>query len=175
MISLEEAITLARKAHEDQWRKPKFATEKQYTSNRVNKLSVGNYILEDGNNLFAQNDIWYIREPYITHPLAVMNMMTTEEEKIVAVLHDVLEDTNLTYQHLLDNDFGELSDTARNALKLLTKHKEQSYELYIFNISCCRFARKIKLADIFHNMSDNPSEQAKQKYLKAIPILLQNL
>ena len=110
--------------------------------------------------------------PYSTHPIAVAEMMTTDEEKVIAVLHDVIEDTSMTYERLLDLGLSELSDRARNALKLLTRQPGQSYELYIFNISCCSFARKIKIGDMMHNMSCNPSEKTKTKYMKTLPVLL---
>lgn len=187
MITLQQAIDLATKAHEGQWRNPinERISNKEYWENGIhnwldsfdNAKFNSTKILENGlkvNWCYTSRTLSK-QHPYITHPLAVMDMMSTEEEKIVAVLHDVLENTSMTYQYLYDKCLYSVSDTARNALKLLAKTSEQSYELYIFNISCCRIARKIKLADILHNLSDSPSEHTKQNYLKAIPILLRNI
>jgi (p)ppGpp synthase/HD superfamily hydrolase len=110
--------------------------------------------------------------PYHTHPIAVSQLLTTDDEKIVALLHDVLEDT-----HYDDKRLALLGVPTHliNSIQWLTKIKGESYEDYLRNLSCCGIATKIKLADMFHNMSDNPSIKQKEKYLKAIPILLNSL
>ena len=146
---------------------------------------------------------WRESKPYITHPLAVMEMMDTEEEKIIAVLHDVLEDTEWSIQvgakeveYLKSKSYYRIAlmkvidkklETEREiqgyninqviykALKLLTKTKNQNYEKYIRDISKNKLATKVKLADIVCNLADKPSEHAKQKYLKALPILLKGI
>ena len=109
-------------------------------------------------------------------------MMKTEKEKIVAVLHNAIKDTKAE----LFTEYGKcyflfneiqyrINIFEHEALQSLTKFKNESYTNYIKQISQNKLATKVKLADMFHNMSDNPSEHAKQKYLKAIPILLQNI
>lgn len=65
--------------------------------------------------------------PYILHPIAVMNRVETIEEKIVAVLHDVIEDSEVTLNHLRDYGFSE---EIIDAVSKLTK-EEDSYEEFI--------------------------------------------
>ncbi len=158
MINLQQAINLATKAHKGQWRKPTIAKP--------------HYILESGDEIYKQEMVLFIRKPYITHPLAVMDMMSTEEEKIIAVLHDVLKDTDITTAYLKHQ--GVPSHLINN-LEWLTPIKGEPYEDYIKNISNYSLVTKVKIADITCNLLDNPSEHTKQKYLKAIPILLQNI
>lgn len=88
--------------------------------------------------------------PYILHPLRVMINMETIEEKIVAVLHDVIEDSNKSIQSLRDSDFPEEILTA---LSLLTKQENQDYEDYIFSIKKNELATKVKIADLLDNMN----------------------
>jgi (p)ppGpp synthase/HD superfamily hydrolase len=110
--------------------------------------------------------------PYSSHPIAVAEMMDTEEEKVVALLHDVIEDTDYTYNKLYDLLLHDCSDRLRNALKLITKQDHQDYSVYMFNIGCCSLARKVKIADMFHNISDNPTLKQKEKYFSALKQLL---
>ncbi len=171
----EQAKQICIEAHKGQWRRGVVVNDLLYSTviTQPEVYDAGHTILKDSNRLYydSTNDVWKVSEPYHTHPIAVADMMTTDEEKIVAYLHDVLEDTDYTYERLLDLGLETCSDTARNALKLLTKQPGQSYDLYIFNISCCRMARKIKIADIFHNIQTAGDKQ-KAKYMKAIPVLL---
>lgn len=165
MITLQQAIDLATEAHKGQWR---FAYQKGINNINEYKNKNPSFRVEP---TFLIN-IYNIYEPYITHSLAVMEMMSTEEEKIIAVLHDVLEDTDITTAYLKHQGVpSHLIDS----LEWLTPIKEESYEDYIKNITENKLATKVQLANMFHNLSDNPSEHTKQKYLKAIPILLQNI
>ena len=68
-------------------------------------------------------------KPYILHPLRVMNAVNTIEEKIVAVLHDTVEDTDLTLYELEDT-FG-FPHNIVEAVGLLTKIKGDPYKGYI--------------------------------------------
>ena len=61
--------------------------------------------------------------PYIFHPMHLAEQMDTEEECIVAILHDVVEDTDITFQQLEK----EFSDTIIESLKLLTRENEIDY------------------------------------------------
>ena len=135
----------------------------------------------------------FIAKPYINHPLAVMNMMTTEEEKIVAVLHDVFEKCpGYALGKVMDDSAHwikirstmtdiQISERMFWMLSALSKDKHISYENYImYLISSCmevnnKVPIKVKLADIIHNLSGSPSEHARQKYMKAIPLLLNSL
>lgn len=88
--------------------------------------------------------------PYILHPLRVMLTMETTEEKIVAVLHDVIEDSGFTIQQLKQNGF---SKKVLDAVSLLTKKENQSYQDYISVIKKNPLAVKVKLADLKDNMN----------------------
>ena len=86
--------------------------------------------------------------PYINHPLTVASLVDTEEEKIVALLHDTIEDTNITEQDLLNYGF---SNKIVEAVKLLTHNKNVPYMDYIAKIKDNELARKVKIADLTHN------------------------
>lgn len=87
--------------------------------------------------------------PYILHPLRVMQNMDTESEMIVAVLHDVLEDTEITADDLRNNSFSE---EILDAVQMLTKQEGEEYQEFIERIKQNPIARKVKLADIEDNM-----------------------
>ena len=89
-------------------------------------------------------------KPYILHPLRLMMQMETAEEMITAVLHDVVEDTALTLEDLRQQGFPE---GVLEALSLLTHDTAStSYEEYVAAIKPNPLARKVKLADLAHNM-----------------------
>lgn len=90
-------------------------------------------------------------EPYILHPLFVMERMDTIEEKIVAVLHDVIEDTSVTIESLCNENSG-LTEIQKEALILLTHEKGIPYMDYIYKLASNPIARKVKIADLIHNM-----------------------
>ena len=177
----EQAKAICIEAHKGQWRSPTDiqAKDESYILEELKNVSLRYHeqtcLLSDGRQVIKLNGITYIQEPFSSHPIAVADMMTTDEEKVIAYLHDVIEDTNITYNELYKLGLNECDDDILNALKLLTKQPQQEYSLYIFNISCCRLARKVKIADMFHNLSTTPSEKQKAKYLKYMPILLNNL
>ena len=88
-------------------------------------------------------------DPYILHPLKVMSAMSSEEEKMAAVLHDVLEDTALTMETLRKEGFSE---EVIQAVDCLTRKKHESYEDFIERIRLNPIARKVKIADLEDNM-----------------------
>lgn len=91
-------------------------------------------------------------KPYILHCLAVMMKMDTDTERIIAVLHDIVEDTNVKFIDLI-RDLG-LTEEIVSAVECLTKQAWQKdyFEDYIKLIKKNPIARKIKLADLIHNM-----------------------
>lgn len=112
--------------------------------------------------------------PYILHPIHLAEQMDTEEECIVALLHDVVEDTEVTFKELEK----EFSKTIIDALKLLTHDKETDYFEYIEKIKSNPLAKKVKLADLKHNSDETRLEKITEKditrnkkYVKAIKIL----
>lgn len=119
-------------------------------------------------------------KPYITHPIAVADMMTTDDEKVVAYLHDVVEDTDARLLTVGNQPYIKfqgvnypITEEIRFALNRLIK--DFSYIDYIKDVTTSKLATKVKIADMFHNMSDNPSEKQKQKYLEGITYLLSTL
>jgi (p)ppGpp synthase/HD superfamily hydrolase len=91
-------------------------------------------------------------QPYILHPLRLMMRMETEAERMVAVLHDVVEDTSITFDELRAQGFS--SDVIA-ALDCLTRRKavNETYEQFIERIAPNPLARKVKLADLEDNMN----------------------
>ena len=90
-------------------------------------------------------------EAYIRHPLRVMQQMTTDRERVVAVLHDVVEDTGWTR----DEIEAEFDSTIREAVDALTKRDEkgETYKEFIERAAQNELARTVKIADIEDNMN----------------------
>ncbi|MEG2656825.1 MAG: hypothetical protein RR891_11715 [Clostridium sp.] len=88
-------------------------------------------------------------QPYILHPLHVMMKMKTEEEKIVGVLHDVVEDTSYTLETLENHGF---SCEVIEAIDCLTKRNNEDYSNYIDRIASNPIATNVKIQDLEHNM-----------------------
>lgn len=89
-------------------------------------------------------------QPYILHPLTLMLQMRTDEERIVAVLHDVVEDSAVTLDDLARAGFGA---AVLEALALLTHDTAATaYDDYIAALAGNPLARAVKLADLAHNM-----------------------
>ena len=86
--------------------------------------------------------------PYITHPEFVASRVSTNEEKIVAWLHDVLEDTDFNREEL-QRIFG---DEIMKALDCVTHRKDESWDDYIERVSTNQIAIRVKMADLTHNM-----------------------
>lgn len=98
--------------------------------------------------------------PYILHPMAVADMFQPNEleERIVAVLHDVLEDTTMTVRWLLAAGIG-----ARycEAIESITKRKGELLASYYLRVRRDSLALRVKYRDIEHNLS-----RRRQKYLR---------
>ena len=117
---------------------------------------------------------------YIGHPLRVMEMGETEEQKIVGVLHDVVEDSHWTFEMLEEEGF---SDEIIDALKCVTKpFEDEDYDHFIDRISGNRLAVKVKLNDLADNLDlsrlADPGDKdivRSQKYLRARDRLLERL
>lgn len=84
---------------------------------------------------------------YILHPTAVAAMVHTDDEKTVAWLHDVVEDTEITLKDLLPL-FGIRITMAVDAI---TKRKGESRKEYLIRVKCNKIAKKVKIADLIHN------------------------
>ena len=113
--------------------------------------------------------------PYVFHPFHLAEQMTDENTTTVALLHDVVEDTNLTFEDLGNMGFPE---QVIDALKLLTHDDRVEYMDYVANIKSNPIAVAVKLADLRHNSDttrlDSVDEKALkrvEKYAKAIKLL----
>ena len=113
--------------------------------------------------------------PYSFHPLHLAEQMDDENDTVVALLHDVVEDTNYTLEDLKEMGF---SKEVLDAIALLTHDKAVPYEEYVSNLKVNAIARKVKLADLRHN-SDltrlgkvaEKDLKRNEKYKRAIRIL----
>lgn len=85
---------------------------------------------------------------YINHPLALYNMCDTEEERVVALLHDVVEDTEITISDL--SIF--FSPKIIEAIKVISHDKMYDKKAYMEGIKANPLARKVKILDLKHNM-----------------------
>ena len=118
--------------------------------------------------------------PYVHHPLHLADQMDDEASTIVALLHDVVEDTQYTFNDLAQMGFG---DEVLAALRLLTHDDSVPYLDYVREIAKNPLATKVKLADLAHNsdltrLNHEPTEtdlERVRKYQKAREILQSNL
>lgn len=116
-------------------------------------------------------------QPYIGHPLRVMSMGITDEEKIVGVLHDVVEDSDWTFERLAAEGF---SSEVIEALRCLTKLSEnEPYDKLIQRVKANPLATKVKINDLTDNMDirrlayiSEKDVKRLRKYLKAYKQLL---
>ena len=87
--------------------------------------------------------------PYALHPIKLSLTLKTEEQKIVALLHDVVEDTYWTFEDLIKEGF---SVNVIEALRLLTHTDGSPYEDYVERLAANPLARAVKKADLTDNM-----------------------
>ena len=123
-----------------------------------------------------QGQLDKIGEPYILHPVRVMLSMNSEKERIVAVLHDLIEDTDMHAADLLGLGYsGEIV----TAIVAITKLPREEYRPYLLRVASDPIAAKVKRADISDNMSPirlyklPPDKRIalREKYTRAINIL----
>ena len=114
-------------------------------------------------------------EDYIKHPEKVASFVKTDEEKAVAYLHDVIEDTELTLENLYEYDF---SKEVIEAVDIITKKRGEDYQSYLNSVKKNKLARAVKLADLRHNSDltrltkvTEKDIERKEKYQKAINFL----
>ena len=120
--------------------------------------------------------------PYLNHLMKVYAGVSDYQEKIIALLHDVVEDTDVTFKDL--KEFG-YSDDIIEALTYLTKQKGEYYPDYIERIinSDNKLALEVKLADLTHNIdinrikdpSVNDYERVTKRYIPAYNKILNKL
>ena len=103
-------------------------------------------------------------------------MLKNEDEKILALLHDIVEDTNYTLEDVAALGFQDLSES----LDCLSRKKDETYAQFVSRIMKSRIAVKVKVADIKHNLSriDSLPEHERglaDRYKKWLPVLEKEL
>ncbi len=119
-------------------------------------------------------------KPYIFHPMRVMQKMESNSEQIVAILHDVVEDTEITLK-----DLKELGYSKRiiHAINCMSKQDGEDYFDYINRVKQSTLSTTVKLADIEDNLSQSriigfsevDVNKRVNKYSKAQQILLKHI
>ena len=114
--------------------------------------------------------------PYIFHVLRVMHSVNTDEQKITALLHDVVEDTDWTFDKLKQEGF---SDEIVEAIDSVTKRKGEDYFTFVNRSKNNVIGRIVKIADIKDNLNikriEKPTDkdfERMKRYRKALRILL---
>ena len=114
-------------------------------------------------------------KPYIEHIRAVASGVKTDEQKIIAYLHDIIEDTDCTAIDLFDKGFPP---HIINSVNLLTRKNGEDYFKHVERIKLDDNARVVKISDLTHNMDidriSNPTQKdlkRVEKYKKAYSIL----
>jgi len=113
--------------------------------------------------------------PYVFHPFHLAEQMKDEATTVVALLHDVVEDSDFTFSDLEKEGFNK---DIIDALKLLTHNDGSKYMEYVKRIKENKIAKAVKLADLRHNSDttrldviDESAIKRRDKYLKAIKFL----
>lgn len=113
--------------------------------------------------------------PYIYHPFYLATQMETEDSIIVALLHDVVEDSHYTFEEIENYGF---SASIMAALRLLTHEDSEDYITYIHRVKENELARIVKLADLKHNSDesrlshmDDKVRERLNRYAKSVKIL----
>ncbi len=104
---------------------------------------------------------------YILHPLKVMHYLKSDDEELqaIAVLHDVIEDSDVTYSDLSENG---MTERVVSAVRLLTKVPGQTHEEYLSGICSSKYAMKVKLADLRHNSDIRRLKSVTEKDIRRV-------
>ena len=104
--------------------------------------------------------------PYIFHPIHIAEQMDSEESCVVALLHDVVEDSDITLE-ILSKYFN---DDIIAALRVLTKKENDDYVMYIKRVKTNKLATKVKIKDLEHNSDltrlDEVTDRDKKRSMK---------
>lgn len=104
-------------------------------------------------------------EDYFKHPLTVSNKLSGEKDKIVALLHDVIEDTDVTVNDLKEAGF---SDEVVLAVSAITKKAGEDYEEYLNRVKQNPVALRVKIEDMEHNSDISRIKNPTEKDLKRL-------
>ncbi len=105
-------------------------------------------------------------QPYINHVLRVMNLGQTIQEKIVGALHDVIEDSNLSIDDLINEGFENYILDAVHAITFYDK--QETYDEYIDRVICNPIALRVKLNDLSDNMDLRRLEVIDEKVIERL-------
>lgn len=105
---------------------------------------------------------------YILHPISVMMAASTLEEKVLAILHDTIEDSELSLDELRKEGF---SAGIIEALRLITKNQGEDYFSYLEKVKSNPLSLKVKLLDIENNLRKGCPKNLKERYEKALVFL----
>ena len=115
--------------------------------------------------------------PYVYHPYHLAEQMTDETTTCIALLHEVVEDTDITLAQLREMGFP---DIVVEAVGVLTREHSVPYQEYIKRVKSNPLARIVKLADLEHNSDmsrlqeiDERSKSLAKRYEKARACLME--
>jgi hypothetical protein len=112
-------------------------------------------------------------EPYILHVMRVVCAMKSDEERIAAALHDVVEDSSWSFEDLEDMGFGK---RVVDALMCLTRCDGEAYMYYVGRCASNPLAKAVKVEDLRDHLRGTPSlaigHEQVQKYRRALLFLL---
>lgn len=103
--------------------------------------------------------------PYIEHPLRVMNDVESIDEKVVAVLHDVIEDCHVSREELIKEGIPE---HLVKKLEILCRAKNEDYFDYIDRIKADSITINVKLSDLKDNMNLERLKEVTDKDIKRL-------
>lgn len=103
--------------------------------------------------------------PYVFHPFHLADQMEDEDTTIVALLHDVVEDTEVTFADLAQMGF---SQQVIGAIQAMTRLEGVPYMEYVARIRNNPIARRVKLADLRHNSDLSRLDQVDEKALARV-------
>jgi (p)ppGpp synthase/HD superfamily hydrolase len=142
-LTLEEVKEIARKAHEGQKRR-------------------------GGADYFESHilDVW---RRVVKYRQAKLETQLEVEIQQVALLHDAVENHGTTFEELREQG---LDEWVLKMVDVLTHKKDEAYSDYILRVKNNHYAKLVKIADIFSNLSDNPTDRQRTKYIAALEVLL---
>jgi (p)ppGpp synthase/HD superfamily hydrolase len=110
--------------------------------------------------------------PYILHPIRVMLRVRSDEERMTAILHDVVEDSEHTLETLRELGYPE---AVLEAVECVTKREGEDYDAFIERAATNAIARRVKIADLEDNLDltriKDPQErdhERMERYRKAL-------
>ena len=117
--------------------------------------------------------------PYVFHPFHLAEQMDDELSTVCALLHDVVEDTEITFDALFEMGFPKI---VLDVLTLLTHEEDMPYMEYVKKVAMNPIAKKVKIADLMHNSDVTRLDQIdeyvikrNEKYAEALRLLTKDV